>query len=126
MSKDTNTLLAAMSAHEKRAVGIIALIAMFRMFGLFALLPVLSLHAAQLAGATPVLIGLAVGALLYPRGERGRFTRGLRSPPALGILAGWPGRRSLPIYLVHQLILIPLVAIGLLTAGVDLDTDGFS
>jgi uncharacterized membrane protein len=74
----------------------------------------------------PVLIGLAVGALLYPRGERGRFTRGLRSPPALGILAGWPGRRSLPIYLVHQLILIPLVAIGLLTAGVDLDTDGFS
>lgn len=47
---------------EKRAVGVIALIAMLRMFGLFALLPVLSLHAATLAGQTPILIGLAVGA----------------------------------------------------------------
>ena len=63
MSKDTNTLPAAMSAHEKRAVGIIALIAMFRMFGLFALLPVLSPHAGSLEGATPLLIGLAVGAV---------------------------------------------------------------
>ena len=47
---------------EKRAVGIIALIAMLRMLGLFALLPVLSLYAASLAGQTPLLIGLAVGA----------------------------------------------------------------
>ena len=47
---------------EKRAIGVIALIAMLRMFGLFALLPVLSLHAATLAGQTPLLIGLAVGA----------------------------------------------------------------
>lgn len=74
----------------------------------------------------PVLIGLAVGALLYPRGERGRLTGWLRTPPPPGILAGLPGRHSLPIYLVHQLILIPLVALGLLAAGVDLDTDGFS
>ena len=35
---------------------------MLRMFGLFALLPVLSLYAAQLTDATPILIGLAVGA----------------------------------------------------------------
>jgi len=47
---------------EKRAVGVVASIAMFRMFGLFALLPVLSLYAAELEGATPMLIGLAVGA----------------------------------------------------------------
>ena len=47
---------------EKRAVGVVAAIAMFRMFGLFALLPVLSLYAAELEGATPLLIGLAVGA----------------------------------------------------------------
>jgi len=47
---------------EKRAVGVVASIVMFRMFGLFALLPVLSLYAAELEGATPILIGLAVGA----------------------------------------------------------------
>lgn len=51
-----------MLPQEKRAVGVIALIAMLRMFGLFSLLPVLSLHAAGLEGATPMLMGLAVGA----------------------------------------------------------------
>ena len=51
-----------MLPRERRAVGVIALIAMLRMFGLFALLPVLSLYAAGLDGATPLLIGLAVGA----------------------------------------------------------------
>jgi MFS family permease len=52
----------AMTAGERRSVGVIALIAMIRMFGLFALLPVLSLYAADLRDATPMLIGLAVGA----------------------------------------------------------------
>ena len=47
---------------ERRAIAVIALIAMCRMFGLFALLPVLSLFAANLEGATPILVGLAVGA----------------------------------------------------------------
>ena len=47
---------------ERRAVGIIAMIAMLRMFGLFSLLPVLAIYAAQLNNATPLLIGLAVGA----------------------------------------------------------------
>lgn len=47
---------------ERRAISVIALIAMCRMFGLFALLPVLSLFAANLEGATPILVGLAVGA----------------------------------------------------------------
>lgn len=46
---------------EKRAVSVIAAIAMLRMLGLFALLPVLSLYAAELKHATPLLIGLAVG-----------------------------------------------------------------
>jgi MFS family permease len=48
-------------ATETRAIGVIALIAMLRMFGLFAMLPVLALYAAQLEGATPFLIGIAVG-----------------------------------------------------------------
>ena len=52
----------AMFADERRSVGVVALIAMIRMFGLFALLPVLSLYAADLENATPLLIGLAVGA----------------------------------------------------------------
>ena len=51
-----------MLASERRSVGVIALIAMIRMFGLFALLPVLSLYARDLEDATPLLIGLAVGA----------------------------------------------------------------
>jgi len=51
-----------MNAGERRSVGVIALVAMIRMFGLFALLPVLSLYAADLRDATPLLIGLAVGA----------------------------------------------------------------
>jgi MFS family permease len=46
---------------ERRAVGVVALIAIFRMFGLFALLPVLAIYAAELEGATPTLIGIAVG-----------------------------------------------------------------
>jgi MFS family permease len=52
----------AMLADERRSVGVVALVAMIRMFGLFALLPVLSLYAADLEEATPLLIGLAVGA----------------------------------------------------------------
>ena len=51
-----------MEPRERRTVGIVALVGMFRMFGLFALLPVLSIYAAELEGATPLLIGLAVGA----------------------------------------------------------------
>ena len=47
---------------ERRAVSVVALMAMCRMFGLFALLPVLAIFAADLQGATPALIGLAVGA----------------------------------------------------------------
>lgn len=62
MSLDNRDAGVTMIASERRAVGAIALISMIRMFGLFALLPVLSLYAAELRGATPLLIGLAVGA----------------------------------------------------------------
>ena len=68
---------------ERRSVGVVALIAMIRMFGLFALLPVLSLYAADLAGATPLLIGLAVGAY-------GLTQAGLQIP--LGALSDRIGR----------------------------------
>jgi len=62
MTTNPDSKIAVMLPAEKRAVGVVTLIAMMRMFGLFALLPVLSLYAATLEGATPLLIGLAVGA----------------------------------------------------------------
>ena len=51
-----------MQPSEIRQVLLIALIAMLRMFGLFSLLPVISIYASNLDGATPILIGLSVGA----------------------------------------------------------------
>lgn len=68
---------------EKRATGIVAMVAMLRMFGLFALLPVLSLYAAELENATPLLVGLAVGAY-------GLTQAGLQIP--LGALSDRIGR----------------------------------
>ena len=60
-SNEYSAVFYAMLPKERRAVAVIALVAMCRMFGLFALLPVLSLFAADLKGATPILVGLAVG-----------------------------------------------------------------
>ncbi len=68
---------------EKRATGIVASVALLRMFGLFALLPVLSLYAAGLENATPLLVGLAVGAY-------GLTQAGLQIP--LGALSDRIGR----------------------------------
>jgi MFS family permease len=62
MSKQLSQFFAVMLPVERRAVSVVALIAMCRMFGLFALLPVLAIFAADLRDATPILIGLAVGA----------------------------------------------------------------
>lgn len=72
----------------------------------------------------PALAGLWAGGRLYPQGRRGPWGDRLRPPPAVATLT-WPGRHSLPIYLVHQLVLIPLVAGGLWLAGVELTGDAF-
>jgi len=61
MTGKREPLFSAMLPAERRSVSVIALISMCRMFGLFALLPVLSIYTAGLDGATPLLIGLAVG-----------------------------------------------------------------
>lgn len=50
-----------MTAQERRSVGSLALLYCFRMLGLFMVLPLLALYAAELPGATPTLIGLAMG-----------------------------------------------------------------
>jgi MFS family permease len=62
MSSENPDTTVKMDTSERRSVGIIALVSMFRMFGLFSLLPVLSYYAKDLEHATPMLVGLAVGA----------------------------------------------------------------
>ena len=99
---------ATMLPAEKRTVGVAATIAMLRMFGLFALLPVLSLYAARLDGATPMLIGLAVGAY-------GLTQAGLQIP--LGMLSDRIGR--VPVIAAGMVIF----ALGSIVAAVG-DTIG--
>lgn len=61
MSKQSTESVAGLLHVERRATMVVASVAMLRMFGLFALLPVMSLFAGGLEGATPTLVGLAVG-----------------------------------------------------------------
>ena len=98
-----------MRAAERRSVGVISLIAMIRMFGLFALLPVLSLYAADLRGATPLLIGLAVGAY-------GLTQAGLQIP--LGALSDRIGR--IPVIVGG----LAVFAIGSVVAGLSESIEG--
>lgn len=98
---------------EKRAVGVAAAIAMLRMFGLFALLPVLSLYAATLDGATPMLIGLAVGAY-------GLTQAALQIP--LGMLSDRIGRRpvivgGLLVFAAGSVVAALGDSIGIVIAG---------
>ncbi|PTU74162.1 MFS transporter [Pseudomonas mangrovi] len=51
-----------MNAAEGRAAGGLALVFAFRMLGMFMVLPVLATYGQELIGATPTLIGVAIGA----------------------------------------------------------------
>jgi predicted MFS family arabinose efflux permease len=51
----------AMTAGERRAVATLASLFSLRMIGLFMIMPVFAIYGRELAGATPTLIGLAVG-----------------------------------------------------------------
>lgn len=51
-----------MNPQERRAGAGLALVFAFRMLGMFMVLPVLATYGQDLAGATPLLIGLAIGA----------------------------------------------------------------
>jgi len=73
---------------EKRAAFSLALIYAFRMLGLFMILPVFSLYADDFAGATPILIGLAIG--IYG------LTQGLFQLP-FGFLSDRFGRKKIII-----------------------------
>lgn len=61
MNHESREFESAMLPQEKRATGVIAGLSMLRLFGLFTLLPVMSIFAGQLRGATPLLVGIAVG-----------------------------------------------------------------
>ncbi|MBT4196710.1 MAG: MFS transporter [Gammaproteobacteria bacterium] len=73
---------------EKQAAVSLALVYAFRMIGLFMILPVFSLYASDYAGATPILIGLAIG--IYG------LTQGLFQLP-FGFLSDRVGRKKMII-----------------------------
>jgi MFS family permease len=93
---------------EKRAVAVLASVFALRMLGLFMLLPVLALHAAALPGATPALIGLAVG--VY-----GITQAGLQLP--FGWLSDRVGRRPVILFGLAIFVLGSLVAAAADTVG---------
>ncbi|HNP35144.1 MAG TPA: MFS transporter [Woeseiaceae bacterium] len=103
-SADTKPHIIAMLPVERRAISVVTLVAMLRMVGLFALLPVLSLYAATLEGATPLLVGLAVGAY-------GLTQAGLQIP--LGALSDRIGR-------------VPVIITGLVIFAIGSAIAGFS
>ena len=74
---------------ERRVTAVLAGVYGVRMLGLFLLLPVLALYAADLPGATPLLIGLAVGAY-------GITQAALQVP--FGILSDRIGRKPVIIF----------------------------
>jgi len=102
MNADSQRLINPMLATERRTVAVVAVIAIFRMFGLFALLPVLALYAADLEGASPLLIGLAVGGY-------GLTQAALQIP--FGALSDTIGRK--PVILIG----LALFAAGSIVAG---------
>ena len=75
------------SSWLKRSFPIAAIFA-FRMLGLFMLIPVFSIYGQELSGATPILIGIAIGAY--------GFSQGLMQMP-FGILSDYYGRKRLII-----------------------------
>ncbi len=86
---------------ERRSLGALAAIYAARMLGLFLLLPVLALYSAGLAGSTPLLVGLAMGAY-------GLTQACLQIP--FGALSDRIGRR--PVILAGLILYVAGSAIG--------------
>ena len=95
----------SMSPQERRASISLALVFAFRMLGLFMVLPVLATYGQQLQGATPLLIGMAIGAY--------GLTQAVLQIP-FGMLSDRIGRKPVIIF-----GLVLFAAGGLLAAGAD-------
>ena len=50
-----------MNSVERRAIAALSSVLGLRMFGLFLILPVLALYAGEIDGATPIMVGIALG-----------------------------------------------------------------
>ena len=83
------TIQSEMTPHERRAAVALAGVFSTRMLGLFMILPVFALYAEHLSGATPFLVGLAIG--IYG------LTQGVFQIP-FGLLSDRIGRKPV-IYL---------------------------
>lgn len=83
------------SSTEVRATYSLSLVFAFRMLGMFMVLPVMAIYGQSLQGATPILIGLAVGAYGY--------TQAILQIP-LGIVSDRIGR--LPVILIGLLLFL--------------------
>lgn len=92
----------AMNAEERRATSGLSLVFAFRMLGMFMVLPVLATYGQDLTGATPFLLGLAIGAY--------GLTQALLQIP-FGMLSDRVGR--LPVIYIGLLIF----AAGSVVAG---------
>jgi MFS family permease len=92
---------AALLPAERRVVASLAAIYAIRLLGLFLLLPVLALHAGSMAGGTPLLAGLAVGAY--------GLTQALMQIP-FGIWSDRVGRK--PLIVVGLLLHVAGSALG--------------
>jgi len=103
----------AMSRVELRAASSLASVYALRMLGLFMILPVFSLHADEYSGATPVLIGLAIG--IYG------LTQGLFQLP-FGFLSDRIGRKAvivggLMIFAAGSIVAAEADSIAMVIAG---------
>jgi MFS family permease len=94
-----------MTSQERRTVASLAALYCFRMLGLFMVLPLLALYTADMPGATPTLIGLALG--IYG------LTNGLLQIP-FGWLSDRAGRRPV---IISGLLLFALGSVIAATAG---------
>lgn len=90
-----------MNSREQRATFGLATIFAFRMLGLFMILPVFSLYAQQLRGATPELIGIAIG--IYG------LTQALLQIP-FGTLSDYWGRKPVIVMGLALFVLGSIVA----------------
>lgn len=103
--KSPHAVPGAMTAGERTTTAALASVFAMRMLGLFVVLPVLAVHGQELAGATPLLIGLAIGAYGLMQGV-------LQIP--FGVLSDYLGRKPM-IFLGLALF----AAGGVVAAGSD-------